>query len=396
GTYQLSIPRTTTDATTGDLDITRTVDVVGAGRESTIVDGGALDSVFHVQGSNELPGIRVRFKHMTIRNGRSANYGGAINIDIGYARVHVLDCALVNNVALVDGGGISTYGYTLTVIGSLIEGNSAGRGGGIAHFYNYAQAGMIRRSVIRNNTAVSNGAGLLNFGNMRIEDSLIDGNTATGGGSGGGGLSTANLVTTVLNTTFTGNSAASGGAFQTVGSSASFTNVTVTANLDDNGGDGFYFSVAAPATITNSVFADNVCATAGPGVPLPVTSGGGNVEASNTCGFGGGPGDRVNVPDAGVDALADNGGDSQTHALLAGSPAVGAAVQAKCPFVDQRGFIRDDGDCDSGAFERGASVQACAASPEELTANLGIGVSGQSFEPVGAIEVCLQALAGYP
>ncbi|MBZ0253368.1 MAG: CSLREA domain-containing protein, partial [Candidatus Methylomirabilis sp.] len=152
GTYTLSIARTTADATTGDLDILRTVDVVGAGRDDTIVDGGGLDGVFYVKGSNLLPGIRVRFKRMTIQNGHSATDGGAINIDLGYARTYVLDCAILDNIADRDGGGVSTYGYTLTLLDSLIEGNSASRGGGVSHFYNYAQSGLIRRSVVRDNT----------------------------------------------------------------------------------------------------------------------------------------------------------------------------------------------------------------------------------------------------
>lgn len=396
GVYQLAIPRTTADATTGDLDITRPLEVVGAGRDDTIVDGGALDGVFRVVGAGAPPGFRTRFKHLTIRNGNTAGIGGAISVDIAYAQVYVLDCAIVDNTAAGDGGGIATYGYTLTVQDSLIEGNVSGnRGGGVAHYYNYGQPGKILRSVVRDNKAAYNGGGVANFGNMRIEDALFDGNLLTANGSGGG-LFTSNAFTSVRNSTFTANTAGTGGAFQTIGSSASFTNVTVTANLDNAGGDGFYYSVSAPTTMANMLFADNMCATPGPGVPLAVTSEGGNVETSNTCGLGGGPGDVVNAPDAGVDALADNGGRSQTHALLPGSPAIGAAVPELCPFTDQRGFIRDE-DCDAGAFEAGATAgQACGMTTAAIAASLEIGVAGVSEDPVGTVELCLQALAGYP
>ena len=51
-------------------------------------------------------------------------------------------------------------------------------------------------------------------------------------------------------------------------------------------------------------------------------------------------------------ALADNGGPTMTHALLAGSPAINAGSADDCPSDDQRGELRDDGACDIGAFER--------------------------------------------
>jgi hypothetical protein len=48
--------------------------------------------------------------------------------------------------------------------------------------------------------------------------------------------------------------------------------------------------------------------------------------------------------------LSDNGGPTQTHALLAGSPAIDAG--ASCPTSDQRGAPRPQGGaCDIGAYE---------------------------------------------
>jgi hypothetical protein len=58
------------------------------------------------------------------------------------------------------------------------------------------------------------------------------------------------------------------------------------------------------------------------------------------------------VADAGVDVLADNGGPTLTHALLAGSAAIDAANTTVCPATDQRGVARPQGaGCDVGAFE---------------------------------------------
>ncbi len=52
--------------------------------------------------------------------------------------------------------------------------------------------------------------------------------------------------------------------------------------------------------------------------------------------------------------LANNGGLTQTLALLAGSPAINAATNAGCPSTDQRGITRPQpsgGTCDLGAYE---------------------------------------------
>jgi hypothetical protein len=50
--------------------------------------------------------------------------------------------------------------------------------------------------------------------------------------------------------------------------------------------------------------------------------------------------------------LANNGGTTQTHALLSGSPAINAGDSAGCPATDQRGIARPQGvACDIGAHE---------------------------------------------
>lgn len=50
--------------------------------------------------------------------------------------------------------------------------------------------------------------------------------------------------------------------------------------------------------------------------------------------------------------LADNGGPTQTHALVNDSPAIDAADDTVCPTTDQRGVSRPQGAfCDIGAFE---------------------------------------------
>jgi hypothetical protein len=56
--------------------------------------------------------------------------------------------------------------------------------------------------------------------------------------------------------------------------------------------------------------------------------------------------------DAQIGALADNGGPTQTHALLSGSLAIDAADPVASPPTDQRGVSRPQGSGpDIGAYE---------------------------------------------
>src|SRR5262249_50985859 len=99
-----------------------------------------------------------------------------------------------------------------------------------------------------------------------------------------------------------------------------------------------------------------------------VTSHGGNVSSDATCGFTQAT-DRQSV-DPGLGSLLPNGGPTDTHALLVGSPAIdrvpaGGAVSL-CLSVDQRGrpppaAAGGGPNCDSGAF--GAQKNPCVPRP---------------------------------
>jgi hypothetical protein len=74
---------------------------------------------------------------------------------------------------------------------------------------------------------------------------------------------------------------------------------------------------------------------------------GGNLADDATCGVTTPIPDTLTLLDP---LLADNGGPTQTHALLTGSTAVDNGGVCGL-LVDQRGVARDDGACDSGAYE---------------------------------------------
>jgi hypothetical protein len=80
-----------------------------------------------------------------------------------------------------------------------------------------------------------------------------------------------------------------------------------------------------------------------------------NLTDDDSCGLTA-PSDLV-VADAMLGPLADNGGPTETHALLAGSPAIDAgSPDCPPPATDQRGVLRPQGAaCDIGAFESEAT-----------------------------------------
>ena len=86
-----------------------------------------------------------------------------------------------------------------------------------------------------------------------------------------------------------------------------------------------------------------------------VTSNGYNIESpGNTCGFDQGT-DRARVTEGQLNLgpLQDNGGPTETHALLPGSVAIDVIPADMCEVTeDQRGEPRPGGTmCDVGAFE---------------------------------------------
>ena len=107
--------------------------------------------------------------------------------------------------------------------------------------------------------------------------------------------------------------------------------------------------------------AGNVAGFNGPDIVGTISSLGYNVIGDTTSAGGFAGTDLLNT-DPLLDPLADNGGPLMTHALQPGSVALGLADTLIITDTDQRGFLRNDGAPDAGAFEADAATIP-AASP---------------------------------
>jgi adhesin/invasin len=366
------------------------------------------------------PSSTVTLSHLTLTHGKSATAsGGAIVVNSG-AALTVQDCTFSDNSApAAAGGAIWVFGSTLNIQNSTFDGNTAIGGGAVGVFSFGGQgSATIQGSTFQDNQSTG-GASVDNSGGaivtlsapVTIDTSTFTGNQATGAGNGGGAISGsggASGAITVDRSTFTANTGAKGGAFQNLNAltvrnstltgngagagggiytTSAFTggahtvtlqNDTISDNTISTTGGGIYNDPASPATVTiaNSIVSDLSGSACGGD---PVTDGGYNLQANETsCGFA----DHNVSSDPLLGSLANNGGPTQTRALGAGSPAIGAGSGTVCQSAgignrDQRGHKRYAdlrGSCDIGAYDTGAGPPSAATtlidrSPKAIAAD---------------------------
>lgn len=330
-TFAPSLAGGTIALTSGPLAPSVNVTVDASAAPGLSLNGGGADRVLVID-----PGLNVTVKQLTVTNGYGYQLAGGILNNGDLTLDHVV---VSNNRMTTDagdfwqgGGGIySGGGASLTLVDSSVLNNQSGwSGGGVYSFFNTTTT--LVRSTIAGNIANDVGGGLRLLGNASITNSTISGNTATGW---------------------------YGGALFLTDGTVAMTNSTVVNNTSPDGASaavfvGTFGPGSATLNVANSIIAGNqtegcFLAPFGAG-PVAINSLGNNVFSDATC-FPVGA-DQV-VADAGVGPLADNGGPTQTHALLSDSPAIDAANGALCPATDQRGTARPQGaGCDGGSFER--------------------------------------------
>ncbi len=268
--------------------------------------------------------------------------------------------------SLAMGGGISAYNSTVTITNSIVSGNSAltdccGPGGINAV---ESTVNLTNSTVSGNSSSATGGAILIRArGTMNITNSTVSGNTAT---YNGGGLYVSDYsMINFSNSTISGNSAGhkGGGIYVIFGGGVTLTNSTVSGNSALNGeGGGIHVSSflrQGSVLIQNSIIANNS------GGDCVNNSGITPTAISNLIGDSGtNCGTPLLTGDPKLGPLANNGGPTQTHALLTGSPAIDVGDDTICATLpknargqstDQRGQPRAGPTagprCDLGAYE---------------------------------------------
>jgi len=293
--------------TQGELKITDDLTITGLGADQLTISGNSSSRIFEISG-----GVKVKIEGLSLVNGRLAilNSGNLI----------IEACTLANNSAYA-GGAIQNAGGDLAIKDSTLAYNRAsGYGGGI---YNSSGSLTLTNSTLANNRADREGGAIFStLGTVTLTNSTLAQNEATSGG---------------------------GIAFRDT------------------------------LTITNSLVGGNKLIGPGWGSDIYRDSGAVVYARHNVIqnGYASGIVDGVNGNQVGVDplldsaGLRDNGGPTQTIAVMAGSPAInsGSNVLAVDPAgaplqFDQRGagFPRVAlGTVDVGAFE----VQELPVEPPE-------------------------------
>ena len=345
GTYSLTRPgRSEDSALIGDLDVTDTLTIVGAGADSTSIDANEFDRVFHV-----LPNANLTISGVTIREGFATGLDGA-GINLGSV-----------------GGGIMHQGVSLRLFDSILMNNRANAGGGIYsahHPTDPPRTILIEACSFRGNRAedlgftnADGGAVENRGGTVTIRGSTFFENFAASGTAGGGGGAAIRGESggdTVLieNSTISGNTGSP--AIGSLNVDFVLNNTTIANNSSYGVGFGACADCAV-ITFSNTIVANNAAGDCAFSLSK-VISKGYNLSSDGSCGFIG-TGDLENT-DPLLGPLQDNGGLTLTHALLAESPAIDAGDNSVCPADDQRGIFRpQDGDgdseavCDIGAYE---------------------------------------------
>lgn len=249
-------------------------------------------------------------------------------------------------------GGNGSFGGGIGGDGTFETGGTGGGGGGLGGaLFVYDGQLTIRNSTFTSNTAQGGSAGVANVTGTEGED-----------GSGlGGAVFAYNSTLTVRHATFDANTADEGGGIYTVGEFILIIPPGDGAAAKAQGGaDAF-------SDIYNSIFSNSMLPGGGATTDFVSTTENDGTELANGSGNlmeseSGYDGTNASTADPQLETLADNGGPTQTKALMQASPAIDTADPSEVGGLntDQRGdgfprIVDGDGSStdepDIGAFE---------------------------------------------
>ncbi len=324
-----------------------TVDTNINGGGQITLDGNAVVRHFFATANLTLAGL-------TLFNGKSAGQGGAMLVN-GPVNIVLTNVALNANSSGSDGGAVATQGGTLTLTDVIANGNQASLTGG-AIFAGGTSALSVTRLSASNNQAHSGGGAISVYGSsLSIDASAFDGNSATGFGTSGGAVflnPVAAATFGIVNTTFYNNQASNGGTGGAVSITSAASGTINNSTLANNSSQGTIEvsqngTLHLRNTIVSNTISNQNCYFSGSGALI---------DDGNNIQFGGTISKSCDASITQVDPklgpFANNGGFTNTMALLASSPAIDAGNDAACAATDQRGIARPIGaHCDIGAYE---------------------------------------------
>jgi hypothetical protein len=341
--------------------------IVGPGRNRLTIDGNYLDRVFNAS-TLDISGVTITHG---VSTGDVAGGGCVLAMGVTLVDVAIVGCT-AHGVTSASGGAINSQ-YLVKLTDSVLSGNVAisdsgfAVGGGIAAFYGSVVA---ETSEISDNAAIGSagsiGGGFFVEGPLRLVRSTIGGNTADRGGGfyKRHGIWT-NGDSAIVESTISGNTAneSGGGAYVSQTYELDISSSTIAFNTATSGNVGGILIANRPGAsyaryaiqIGSTIIANNSAPASVLAADIDILHADsvlttGDADIVTTVG-------QV-VPNSYMTAdpllapLANNGGPTRTHALLAGSPAIDTGFDAANLGVDQRGSARVAGaQADIGAYE---------------------------------------------
>ena len=383
GTVNLAAATYTLGKTVG---INKSLTLNGAGAANSTVSGNKAVQVFNI-GNNSI----VNINRLRVTNGGTRKYGsqgGGIYINLG-STLNLTNSLFSDNLATT-GGAIYNAGGTVNISDSTFSSNLGSGGSAI---YN-AESGTasIKNSTFSSNSALAGGA-VFNNGILNVSNSTFSSNSAQAFNFeialifkyfGGGAIYNAGGTANIANSTFSGNlvPGGNGGAIFNNGT-VNFSNSLLVGDMASTGAEAYTVTGGVlqfrGANIVGSFGSSGIQGTF-TGAPPIALIGGHNTVIDTT--------------------LRNNGGLTQTFALVPGSPAINASSTALGAIptpTDQRGHAIAEGTRDIGAYESaGFSLVAGSGTGQSTPVNtpfstpLGVTVfDNSSGHPVGGGSITL-------
>ena len=344
----------------------------------TVSNSNINDNSATTGGGAYLSGTTLAMSYSNM-DGNTASYGAG-GMFASYTTASISGSVFSGNNGGQNYGGVYlvTNGGTGTVSADLITNNqSVYYAGGIVWVVNGGTSNLLSGTTFSGNSGKNGGLGAyVRSGSLTVSGSTFANNRASV--SGGGIFATGSLSGTtgtlyLTNNTLFGNAAGSqGGALIGINGTVNMLSDTISANSANTGG-GVY-NAAASINVGSTIIASNT-APNGPDVFGAFTDQGFNLIGKSDGSSGFTVSTLVGTIEYPINPLLgplqNNGGPTQTQALLPGSPALNAGNSAGAPPTDQRGFPRPtSGPTDIGAFENQSQLFTLTA-PGNQTSDAG-------------------------